>query len=229
MLAGMLDAIGYGLCHQLPERSFFGGGIQVPVCARDTGIYLGFLVSFLVVSLLHRGRRPRDFPPRPVWIVMALMVGAMAWDGVTSYASLRETTNALRLLTGLMTGYAAAALVVPMLNDTMWAHSHSERVLDTPLRVLLWLGSLPLAMLAILAAPRLGAVYPVAVTAAIIATLTAVNMVIVGLFPIFDRRAQRTRDLTGPLLAGVVLAVVEIAAAGVIRVWLEALARSLGT
>ena len=62
MLAEFLHWLGFGLCHQLPERSFFGGGVQVPVCARDTGIYVGFVVAFALIALVHRGERPTGFP-----------------------------------------------------------------------------------------------------------------------------------------------------------------------
>ena len=52
MLQGFLHWMGYGLCHQLPERSFFGGGVQVPVCARDTGIYFGVLISLALIAIV---------------------------------------------------------------------------------------------------------------------------------------------------------------------------------
>ena len=70
MIAEFLQWMGFGLCHQLPERSFFGGGVQVPVCARDTGIYVGFVVAFAVIALVHSGERPKGFPRPYVWAVM---------------------------------------------------------------------------------------------------------------------------------------------------------------
>ena len=36
-----LYAVGSVICHQLPDRSFFIDGWQMPVCARCTGLYLG--------------------------------------------------------------------------------------------------------------------------------------------------------------------------------------------
>src|SRR6266404_9479319 len=35
------------LCHQLPDRSFFIAGHQFAVCARCTGLYVGFTVATL--------------------------------------------------------------------------------------------------------------------------------------------------------------------------------------
>lgn len=38
-------------CHQKPERSFFIHGYQFPLCARCTGILLGYICSFLLLIL----------------------------------------------------------------------------------------------------------------------------------------------------------------------------------
>jgi hypothetical protein len=48
--------VGGILCHQLPGRSFFLWGSQMPVCARCTGIYAGAAVSALV-AVSSAGRR----------------------------------------------------------------------------------------------------------------------------------------------------------------------------
>src|SRR5512139_1408295 len=105
MLAELLHWFGFGLCHQLPERSFFGGGMQVPVCARDEGLYFGFVIGALLVWLLHRPHRPRDLPGPAALGVAAALLGVMVVDGFTSYAGIRETTNVVRLATGTGAGY----------------------------------------------------------------------------------------------------------------------------
>jgi len=222
VVQSFLHWFGFGLCHQLPERSFFGGGIQVPVCARDTGIYLGFLISLIVISAVHKGDRPREFPAPAGWVAIALMIGAMGFDGVSSYAGFRTTTNDLRLITGLLAGYAIAALLAPMLNDEFWRTGSRQRVLAPTWRLLAWLGTVPVAFVAIrYGAPWLGVGYPLLVAATIVATLTAVNLVMVCLTPPFERKADRITDAWAAILIAVVLSFLEIWLSGLLRLWLE--------
>ncbi len=113
--------LGFGLCHQLPERSLFGGVYQVPVCARDEGIYIGFVVALLLMAFFERGgRRSSGSPP---WWVLLTLVGflvVMALDGLSSYAGLRATSNEIRLMTGLMAGVAISVFTVPLVNSQLW-------------------------------------------------------------------------------------------------------------
>lgn len=224
MLQQLLIALGYGLCHQLPERSFFAGGLQLPVCARDTGIYLGFALSVALISSLERHRRATE--PPSVWLIAAAvaMIGAMAYDGLTSYMGLRQTTNDIRLATGLMTGYGLSLIVVPMLNGQLWREARRERVLDRTPRAFIWLASLPLAFLVVrFVAPLLGAAYPLLTAVAIIVTFMLVNLLIVTLLPSLERRAQRLRDLRLQVALAGALTVVELLAASWIRVLAERL------
>jgi uncharacterized membrane protein len=220
--------MGYGLCHQLPERSFFGGGVQVPVCARDTGIYFGVVISFVLISALHRGSRPIGMPTRAGWVMIALMIGAMALDGITEYAGLRPTTNELRLITGLLSGFAIGALITPMLNDVLWRTSSGERVLNTPIRLALWLLAVPVSYVVVYwGVPLLGLGYPILVVFSIIATLVLVNLVIVCVLPVFERRAENVMDTWAPVLVALALSGLEIWGAAQLRLATVALARFL--
>ncbi|MBC7265797.1 MAG: DUF2085 domain-containing protein [Coriobacteriia bacterium] len=223
MLEQLFRVLGYGLCHQLPERSFFAGGFQLPVCARDTGIYAGFALSLLAITALERGRRPTELPRAWILVVGAAGVAAMIADGVSSYAGLRETTNALRLATGLAAGWALPLVVVPMLNGQMWSSASRARLLDG-WRGVVWVvagfASYPLLLLF---APALGVAYPFAVSAAIIVTLVAVNLVFVTLLPRFERAAGSMRQAVPQVGLALVLAFVEIALAGALRAVLESL------
>ena len=223
MLDALFRAVGYGLCHQLPERSFAAGGYQLPVCARDTGIYIGFALSLLVIALLERGRKPLEAPRVPWLVLGAAFLGAMAYDGVTSYAGLRSTTNDLRLITGLLAGYALPLLVVPMLNSQMWRGLSGVRLFEGA-RGWLWLVSLPIGYaVATWVLPVTGVLYPVLTTIAIIVTFLAVNLVFVTLIPHFERRAGKLRDAWMQLLLAGALTVAELAAAGALRLFVERL------
>jgi len=73
-------------------------------------------------------------------------------------------------------------------------------------------------------APFLGAVYPVLVTAFILGTLTAVNLLIVLLVPALGRKAERLRDAWLPLLLAFGLSCFEIVLSALIKLALIALA-----
>lgn len=221
MLERFFHYLGYGLCHQLPERSFFAGGFQLPVCARDTGIYTGFALSLGVIALLERGRRPTSLPRTWLLAIGGAGVLAMIIDGVTSYAGLRETTNALRLATGLAAGWALPLVVVPMLNGQMWSSFSEARLLEGR-RAVAWLVAGVAAFPVLLAMmPLLGVAYPLAVSSAILVTLAAVNLVFVTLMPRFERAARSFVQTAPQIALALMLAAAEIGLAGALRAFLE--------
>lgn len=218
MLEAALHWLGFGLCHQLPARSFFAGGYQLPVCARDTGIYVGFVAALLVAALLDRGRRRTGMPPSWLLGVGFAAVALLGWDGVTSYMGLRPTTNLIRLATGTGMGFAIALLIVPMLNAQLWRRGSAERVLSSPLEGLAWCAAAPATFAATLwSGPMLGVGYPLTVSAAILVTFTAVNLVLVSLVPRFERSFDRLRDTWPAVLFALALTLVEIGGADWLR------------
>ena len=114
----ILSRIGFAVCHQLPGHTLSFGGRLMPLCARCTGIYAGLFFTVLLLLALGRVRRTQ-LPPV---LAVALGVGffaAMAADAFSALLGWRETNNALRLATGVLTGIALLTLGLPLANSTV--------------------------------------------------------------------------------------------------------------
>lgn len=101
----VLYSLFYGFCHQLPERSFFLFGNKLAVCARCTGIYVGFFAGSLLYFLSQTRIRPR------VLLIAGL---PLVLDGGTQLIGLRMSNNILRVSTGLLAGFAAGVYLFPV-------------------------------------------------------------------------------------------------------------------
>ncbi|WP_174591819.1 DUF2085 domain-containing protein [Methanocella conradii] len=94
-------------CHQLPWRSLFFNGIQMPVCARCASIYVATALGLAFFRL--KGYGGREF--RMNWPLLILLFVPTGVDGFTQYLGLRESTNLLRLITGFPYGLGYAYLL----------------------------------------------------------------------------------------------------------------------
>lgn len=147
-LEWIMDQLGFAICHQLPEKSLHFGTGKLPVCARDTGLFLGFAVCFLVLLVIYRREGDR-FPPWQVTVVLVLFMVPTAVDAIMSYAGLRETTNLVRLATGALAGTGIAALVFPLVVSQLTG-GKGRRILEGWWEILLLLlvpGGICLAIL----------------------------------------------------------------------------------
>lgn len=111
ILIQIFNYVGSLVCHQIPDRTLWIGGHYLPVCARDTGAYLGFYVGYL---LLHFRNRKATGPPN-LWITL-LMVMPITMDGFSQWLGFRTSTNEIRLATGLLFGISMAPLLVYLLS-----------------------------------------------------------------------------------------------------------------
>jgi uncharacterized membrane protein len=120
LLRKLLLAMG-GVCGLRPGHSYFAGGVQLPLEARMTGIYGGFLLTFVVLVGFRR-MGDRRLGSRFVIGILALFFASMALDGLNStfadlgLAHLYESTNITRLATGLLSGIAIAPFLLWLLN-----------------------------------------------------------------------------------------------------------------
>ena len=103
------------LCHQLPERSFYLAGHQFAVCARCTGLYVGFAAASLGYPLVRSLKRT-DTPARR-WLLLA--AAPMAIDVGLDMLGVWKNTHLSRLITGLLLGSVAAFYVIPGLIDLL--------------------------------------------------------------------------------------------------------------
>ena len=95
------------LCHQMPERSLMISGAPFPVCARDIGIYVGAALGVLTPALVQKTRG--RLASIAVLVIAFIPIGL---DGVSqSIMGLRESSNALRLATGLAFGFGVVGWV----------------------------------------------------------------------------------------------------------------------
>lgn len=92
--------IGFVFCHRRKERSIKMLGYTLPLCARCTGLWLGFGLGFFFRILgLHTSLS------LTVTFMLPLVI-----DGLTQLLELRESNNLLRLLTGILFGIATSTL-----------------------------------------------------------------------------------------------------------------------
>lgn len=111
-LEKLFDLAGSLICHQLPSRSLYAGTHQLPVCARDMGIYAGIFTAALFIALFKRFSAQR--PPRiGSSILLCLMMLPMILDGILSYTGITESNNMVRVFSGFMFGLPIPYFLVP--------------------------------------------------------------------------------------------------------------------
>ena len=81
-------------CHQMPERSFFIKGYQMPVCARCVGVFISSIIAIFIF-----------FKKKISFISSFLMSAVMVIDWLLQFFKIKQSTNIRRLITGLIGGF----------------------------------------------------------------------------------------------------------------------------
>ncbi|MGN0350826.1 MAG: DUF2085 domain-containing protein [Roseburia sp.] len=89
-------------CHQMPERSFFIGDWQFPLCARCTGATVGQMTAVLMALAGKLISIP----------ACLISLGIMGLDWGIQEAGIKESTNRRRLITGFLGGFGLFSLYV---------------------------------------------------------------------------------------------------------------------
>lgn len=88
-------------CHQKPERSFFIRGYQFPLCARCTGVLVGYLSAFLMLPFGHL---------IPVLLCSIFLVPLVLDGGIQLLFNILSN-NVRRFVTGMIFGIGFVQLL----------------------------------------------------------------------------------------------------------------------
>lgn len=216
----------HGICAQ--THNIISGGVQFPLCARDSGMYLSYLATVAFVWIRGRGHAGR-LPPWPISIGILILALLMAIDGINStlaelgMAHAYTPRNDLRLLTGMGAGIGLALIVMLVINTAL------RRDVDYQLRVLGGWGELGmllaidgLIVLAILAdTPFLAWPLALLVVIGVAGNLSAVLAMVFGLALGRGGQVTRLSQMAHPATIGLMLTLAVFIALGRYRIWGE--------
>ena len=101
-------------CHQRPERSFFVCGYQFPICARCTGVLIGYLCSLLLLlvgCLIHP-------------LICLLLLAPLIVDGGIQLLFNILSNNTRRVITGIVFGIGFIQLAANVVNTATTAKTY---------------------------------------------------------------------------------------------------------
>ena len=227
---GKLDAIGYAVCHRIDARSFQIGDRQLPLCARCTGEFYAAGLA-LIFQVFASGKRSK-LPSRGIIAVLVLFFLAFGIDGSNSYLYLLKQSsngalaqipnlyipnNTLRLFTGSGMGIALAAVLYPVINQSLWRELDDRPALE-------WknfgiLVALVIVVNLLVLTDSLIVLYPIAYLSAL-GTLSLLVLVFSILWIIImkqDNTFDNIKQLWLPLASGLTLALLMILSIDLLR------------
>lgn len=219
----LLWAIAFGVCPQRPSHSLFIAGQQMPIEARMAGMFAGFLLG--LAYIFFRGRaRAWQMPATRTSVILIFFVAVLGIDGVNALFTdlglphLYPPNLPMRLGTGLLTGLAMAAFLLPAFNSTVWRTGLNAGPLANLFDV-----AGAIAVLAIyFAAAFFGSglvLYPLSLLGVlgVPAVLTFTTTTVIAALAGRSNQASRFKDLAPLLLAGLLSTVVILSLMNAVR------------
>jgi uncharacterized membrane protein len=225
-LNARMYAVVHGICAQ--QHNELLGGVQLPLCARNTGIYGGFLVTVLYLLLIGKGRAAK-LPPFGVSLALGLLVVVMALDGFNSLlrdlgvATPYTPANLLRTLTGIGAGVAMGTFIPLILNSTLRHNARREQAI---LSGWLDLGGALAAALLVLVIVYGDLTWGYWLVAAlsffgITGVLFMVNLLVIALLLGYEGVVTRWSQLARPATYALLVTALMLIATSTLRFWLE--------
>lgn len=97
--AASIYLFGGMFCTEISDHSYYLNGNQMPFCARCTGIFIGLIVGMLIAVI---------FNPKVSIFLIGLAIVPILIDGGLQLITTYQSTNPLRIATGLLAGVAVS-------------------------------------------------------------------------------------------------------------------------
>ena len=105
-------AAGSVVCHQLPERSFYWGRWQFPVCSRCKGLYVSAVIGLAAWAAIRKSRGiPIKIQPRVAIVVLVAAALPTLVSVTTAAFGVWDATNAGRALLAVPLGATTGVLL----------------------------------------------------------------------------------------------------------------------
>lgn len=218
-----------GVCSQ--ENNIVLGGIQFPMCARCSGIYLSALITFLY--LLVRGRyRAARMPPWSITGTLAFFVVLMGIDGFNSVfhrlglPTLYTPMNELRVLTGIGVGLGIGSVTPVVFNLSIRADADEQQPIIQNWREFATLLALCFLLVLIIFGNVTILAWPLAL--AVFFSTVGIIFVVCLLFTSFlfgcEGNVRHIDQLALPGTVALLATTIFLATFSLLRVWLESYA-----
>ena len=104
-------SMGDRLCHQKAERSFSINGNEMPFCSRCTAIWLGLAIGLglMVFYLIELNEK--------FLFVIIIGIVPVGIDGIGQLLGLWESTDIIRLITGLLAGTVCGIAIGSIIDE----------------------------------------------------------------------------------------------------------------
>lgn len=207
-----MEMIGFSVCHQLDSRSLIFGNITSPLCSRCAGIYIGFLISAIILFLMFK-KKQSDLPPVYALVILAIFFLSTLVDGLASYFGLYMTNNIIRFSTGFLCGASIMTVLYPVFNFQYYRDPSKEKIFKRPFTFIIFVLSLiAFIVFTLFQFDFLGSFYYYLSSLSVVFTFFFVSLVMIYLIPFFFQKANRlfSKYLIIPIVLALILTALEI-------------------
>ncbi len=122
---GQVYMIGDVMCHQRIERSFMFNENSMPFCSRCTAIWLGVVIG-IGFTVFYRVTLDEKF-----LLFLLLCLSPIAVDGFGQVIGLWESSNLVRVITGLLAGGITGVSIGVIFDELVCFRKQNRTILDT--------------------------------------------------------------------------------------------------